>query len=133
MPFTGKIGDTLRLRDTGARHRYIILTEQNNDGNVVILNFTTASHLEWLETFTPKDNSDLFTKRCTPNYHDARLYPCSALSYVASQHPTEYVFCPEELRNRIIFGAFKSRHTPFEIIDELKKQYPNEYEKYYNP
>ena len=60
MPFSGKIGDTLRLRDTGARHRCIILTNHNNDGNVVILNFTTAKHFEWSVTFSPRDNRKLF-------------------------------------------------------------------------
>ena len=56
MSFTGKIGDTLRLQDTGARHRYIILTKPNNNKNVVIVNFTTAKHHEWFLSFSPKDN-----------------------------------------------------------------------------
>lgn len=133
MPFTGKIGDTLRLRDIGARHRYIILTEQNNDGNVVILNFTTVKHFEWSVTFQPKDNKKLFTEKCTPNYHDARLYPLSKLVKAIGRKPREYEFCPENLTLRIVIGAFQSRHTSFEIINELKRQYPQEYDRYYRP
>lgn len=131
MPFSGKIGDTVRLRDTGAKHRYIILTKPNHQGDVVILNFTTAKHFEWLVTFSPRDDKRLFTERCTPNYHDARLYPIDKITIIANNNPSEYRFCPENLTLRIIIGAFKSRHTSTEIIDELKKQYPDEYNKFY--
>ena len=79
MPFTGKIVDTLRLTDIGARHRYVILTEPNSDGNVVILNFTTSKHFEWLVTFRPIDNKKLFSVKCTPNFTDARIYPLKSL------------------------------------------------------
>ena len=130
MPFTGKAGDTLRLRDIGARHRYIILTKPNSDGDVVIANFTTAKHFEWLVTIRPSNNKELFTEKCTPNYHDACLYPLSALTKVAESHPKEYVFCPQNLTKRIINGALESRHTPIEVLEELKIQYPIEYEKY---
>ncbi len=133
MPFTGKIGDTLRLRDTGARHRYIILTNLNDDGNVVILNFTTTKHFGWSITFKPTDSNRLFTSKCTPNYHDASLYPLNALAKAIGSKPKEYEFCPENLTLRIIIGAFQSRHTPLEIIDELRKQYPDEYKNYYKP
>lgn len=132
MPFNGKIGDTLRLRDIGARHRYIILTNPNSNGNVVILNFTTAKYFEWLVTFTPKDDRDLFTRKCTPNYHDACLYPLSALFYVARQNPKDYIYCPENLTRRIVVWALQSKYISLEIIDELKKQYPDEYDKYFS-
>jgi len=131
MPFTGKVGDTLRLRDTGARHRYVILTKPNSDGKVVITNFTTAKHREWLVTFNPSDNKKLFTEKCTPNYNDALIYPLDSLAEAVKRNPKEYVFCPENLTKRIIIGALESKHTPLEIIEELKFQYPNEYKSYY--
>ena len=130
MPFSGKVGDTLLFDDIGARHRYIILTKPNTDGNVVIINFTTSQPFEWLVTFSPRDNKRLFTKKCTPNYIDARIYPLKSLLKIS---PKEYVFCPENITKRIVIGAFESRHTPLEIIDELRKQYPNEYDTYYRP
>lgn len=132
MPFTGKVGDTLRLRDIGTRHRYIILTKPNSDGNVVITNFTTAKHFEWLVTFRPRDNKELFTKKCTPNYNGARIYPLSALAKIVKRNPKNYVFCPEKLTQRIIIGALQSRYTPIEVLEELKAQYPIEYKKYCN-
>lgn len=95
MPFTGKVGDTLFLRDIGGGHQYVILTEPNKDGNVVITNFTTASHFEWLVIFRPKDNPKLFSERCTPNYHDARLYPFRALLNIAKNTHSDYAFCAE--------------------------------------
>ena len=132
MPFTGKIGDTLRLSDIGARHRYIIITNPNSAGNVVIVNVTTAKHFDWLVTFKPKDNQKLFSAKCTPNYTDARLYPIKSLSKIVKRHPREYVFCPENITKKIVIGAFQSRHTPLEIIEELGIQYPNEYKGYYS-
>jgi len=130
MPFTGKVGDTLRLRDTGASHRYIILTKPNSDGNVVITNFTTAKHFEWLVTFRPRDNRKLFKKPSTVNYNDARLYPISALTEIVKRNPKEYVFCSENLVKRIIVGALQSKYTRIEVLEELKAQYPIEYKKY---
>jgi len=130
MPFTGKVGDTLRLRDIRVRHRYIILTKPNREGNVVITNFTTAKHFEWMVTFSPRDNKKLFTKKCTPNYTDARPYPISALVEIIKRNPREYVFCPENLTRRIVIGALQSRHTSIEVLEELKAQYPIEYDKY---
>ncbi len=132
MPFTGKAGDTLRFRDIGARHRYIILTKPNSDGTVVITNFTTAKHFEWLVTFKPSDNKKLFTEKCTLNYNNARLYPISALVKIIKRNPKEYRFCPENLTQRIVIGALQSRHTSIEVLEELKAQYPIEYEKYCN-
>ena len=130
MPFTGKVGDTLRLRDIGGHHRYIILTKPNSDGNVVIANFTTARHFEWLVTFRPRDNRELFKEKSTVNYNDARIYPINVLEKIAERNPKQYKFCPENLTKRIVIGAFQSLFTPIEILEELRIQYPNEYEKY---
>ena len=130
MPFTAKVGDTLRLHDIGGHHRYVILTKPNSDGNVVIVNFTTAQPFEWLVTFSPKDNRRLFTEKCTPNYIDACIYPIDALTRSAKRNPKEYVPCPENIIKRIIRGALESKHTRIEVLEELKVQYPIEYEKY---
>jgi hypothetical protein len=130
MPFTGKIGDTLRLRDIGARHRYIILTKPNSDGNVVIANFTTAKHFEWLVTFRPRDNKKLFKEKSTVNYNDACILPLEALTKRAKRKTKSYVFCPENLTKRIIIGALQSQHTPIGVLEELRIQYPNEYKRY---
>ena len=130
MPFTGKVGDTVRLHDIGGHHRYVILTKPNSDGNVVITNFTTSKHFEWLVTFRPKDNKGLFTEKCSPNYTDAVLYPLSALKEIVKRNPKQYVYCPENLTKKIVIGALQSQHTPIEILEELKNQYPEEYEQY---
>ena len=131
MPFTGKVGDTLFLGDTGGRHRYVILTEPNNDGNVVITNFTTASHFEWNVVFRPKDNKQLFTERCTPNYHDARFYPFSGLLKIAQSTHAVYAFCARHHIKKIVTGALQSNHTPLEILRELAAQYPKLISKWY--
>lgn len=130
MPFSGKVGDTLPLRDIGGGHRYVILTNPNSAGDVVIVNFTTAKHCEWNVTFTPRTNGKLFTEKCTPNYNDARLYPISVLGKIAKRNPKKYVFCPDNLIRRIIKGALQSKYRRGEILRELKAQYPTEYSKY---
>jgi len=131
MPFTGKVGDTLRLRDTGARHRYVILTSPNGDGDVIIANFTTAKHHEWFVSFKPRGNKDLFTQRCTVNYTNAGFYPLDALKRVAEHNLGEYVFCPLDITNKIITGAFQSRYIALEIVEELKSKHPQVAKNYY--
>jgi len=126
MPFTGKVGDTLFLSDIGGGHRRVILTKPNDDGKVVITNFTTASHFDWNVVFRPRDNRRLYTERCTPNYHDMQLYPLSALLKIAQKNPTDYVFCARRDTQKIVNGALQSYHPSLEILEELAVQYPEE-------
>ncbi|MCX6011551.1 MAG: hypothetical protein NT134_04780 [Chloroflexi bacterium] len=131
MPFTGKVGDTLYLGDIGGRHRYIIISKPNSDGNVIIANFTSATYWrEWVVTFTPKHSKRLFDRKTTVNYADARIKPVSKLVEEAKYRPEKYEFCPENLVKKIVIGALQSRFTQIEILEELKIQYPSEYEKY---
>ena len=131
MPFTGKVGDTLLLRDIGVRHRYVILTKPNSDGNVVVVNFTSASpRKECFVTFRPKDDKRLFNKKTTVNYTDARILPVKALIDKAKRNPRDYVFCSENHIKKIVIGALQSQFTPIEILEELGIQYPNEYKRY---
>ena len=131
MSFSGKVGDTLRLADTGRGHRYVILTKPNSDGNVVVVNFTSASYLkEWLVTFRPKDNKRLFIKQTTVDYSFARIVPVEKLGVEAKCNPNDYVFCPENLAEKIVTGAFQSQFTRIEVLTELSVQYPDEYRRY---
>lgn len=135
MPFTCKVGDTLLIPDTrGTRHhRYIILTKPNKDGNVVLVNFTSARYWkDWPLTFTPKDDKLLFTTKTTVNYADAFICSAQRLRNIAQKRPQDYRFCAENHVKRIIIKALESRHTPIEVLEELKAQYPSEYEKYCN-
>jgi hypothetical protein len=52
------------------------------------------------------------------------------LTEIAKRKPREYVFCPEDITSRIIIGALQSKYTSLEILEELKGQYPVEYERY---
>jgi hypothetical protein len=133
MPFTCKIGDTLRISDSGGRHHYVILTNSNSDGNVVVVNFTTARYWkEWIVDFTKKDNRKLFKKKTTVNYADARIISAKKLLAIANRKSIDdYIYCAENIIKEIIIGAFQSQFTPIEIIEELSIQYPNEYKKHY--
>jgi len=131
MPFTGKIGDTLRLTDVGGHHRYVILTKPDINGNVVIANFTSAKYWkEWLVTFTQRDDKQLFDRKTTVNYADAHILPVNTLIDEAKRKPRDYEFCTENHVRRIVIGAFQSQHTPIGILEGLRIQYPNEYERY---
>jgi hypothetical protein len=133
MPFTCKVGDTLRLSDRGGSHHYVILTNSNSDGNVVVVNFTTARYWkEWIVQFTRKDNRKLFKKKTTVNFADARIISASKLLAIAKLKSTvDYNYCAENITKEIIIGAFQSQFTPIEVIVELGIQYPDEYESYY--
>lgn len=127
MPFTGKVGDTFLMDDPGGRHRYVILTKPNND-RVVMTNWTTAKHHDWQVVFLPKHNHNLFTKRCTPNYHDIAFY---SLPRIKQRTISDYAFCPEDLLRKVIIGAFSSQHTPIGVLEELKSQYLSLAAEYY--
>lgn len=131
MPFSGKPGDTLFLDDTGDGHWYTILTKPNSDGNVVTVNFTTASHFPWLVVLRPKDNPKLFSERCTPNYIDARFRSVNKLAAIANRNPRQYRFCHGNDTKRIIIGAMQSQDTKQELLDELETQYPDIANKYF--
>lgn len=134
MPFNGKVGDTFHLTDTGGSHRYVILTKQNSDGNVVIVNFTSARYWkEWLVTFTPKDDRDLFVvPKTTVNYADAHIVPFRILiDRVEQKSKSDYKFCAENHVRKIVVGAFQSKLTPIEVLTELSIQYPNECRRHY--
>jgi len=135
VPFTCKIGDTLRLSDRGGSHHYVILTKPNSDGNVVIVNFTAARYWkEWKVYFTKKDNKKLFSKKTTVNYADARIISAKESLSIASHNSKskdDYNYCDENIIEKIVIGAFQSQFTPIEIIVELSNQYPNEYERHY--
>lgn len=131
MSFTCKVGDTLFLSDIGGSHRYLIITNPNSAGNVVLVNFTSAKYWkEWLVTFSPRDDKGLFDRKTTVNYADARICPAERLRKEAQKRPRSYEFCAENHVKRIVIGALQSRHTPIEVLRELKTQYPIEYKKY---
>src|SRR4030066_847539 len=79
MPFTCKIGDSFYLPDIGGRHRYVILTNPNSDGKVVIVNFTDSGNVESPVIFNPKDDKMLFSKRTAVYYAYAKLFPAAKL------------------------------------------------------
>ncbi len=133
MPFTGKVGDTLCLDDSGEGHRYIILTKPNEKHNVVLINFTSATYWkEWMVTFKPKDDKLLFKKKTTVNYANAQIIPVKKLIDKARRKPNDYLFCSVYHTKKIIIGAFQSQFIPTEILDELSKQYPDESKRYLN-
>ncbi len=134
MPFTGKVGDTLHISDSGGGHRYVIITEPNDDDEAVLVNFTSTRI--WKDNsavFHPRDDKHLFKVETSVRFSDASLVPVDELKEKAKtrKNKKEYLYCSENNIKRIVKGAFQSDFTPIEIIEELKTQYPDEYDKYY--
>ena len=129
MPDTCEIGDSFYITDYRDRHRYVIITKPNNDGKVVLVNFTSvAAHKECVVVFQPKDDLGLFKTPTTVAYKYAQLADISKLTRYRNDG---YQHCQPEHTKRIIEGAFQSQFIPIDITIELKKQYPIEYKKYY--
>jgi hypothetical protein len=126
MPFTGKVGDTLYLSDSGGHHRYIILTQPNKNNKVVLVNFTSKKYWkEWIVTFNPSEDKALFKQKTTVNYADAQIVSVDKLIRRAKARPkSEYLFCSNMHTSRIIAGAFQSTLIPNEVLDELTRHYP---------
>jgi hypothetical protein len=121
MPFTGKVGDSFKFPDAGGKHRYIIITTPNEDGNVVIINFTSdRSWKDTTTTFSPRDDKDIFSGHTVVNYNDARLVSLKHLLkvYKKSRNP-EYKFCNTRIMERIIDGALRTKFIPQNIQNEI--------------
>ena len=80
MPDTCEVGDSFYITDYRDRHRWVIITQPNSDGKVVLVNFTgVASHKECVVLFQPKDDLELFTKLTTVAYDYAWFADTSKL------------------------------------------------------
>jgi hypothetical protein len=131
MPFTGKRGDSFYLPDGGGHHRYVILTNPDSNGKVVVINFTDAQNpTDCPVIFNPKDDPKLFTKRTTINCAYAQVISVAKLK---ASKIDRWEMCQLNNVKQAVIGAFRSQHTPTFIIDALKVQYPNEYNQYFTP
>lgn len=135
MPFTGKVGDTLHIPDVWGGHRYIVLTEPNNDGKVVIVNFTSfRPGKECPVLFRPKDNKHIFRQLTTISCADADIVTVESLVREAKNNfPGYYAPCSLLVTHKVVVGTLKSQLTKIEVLDELGTQYPDEYNKYVTP
>jgi len=124
MPFSCKVGDSFYLSDAGGRHRYVIITQPNDNGDVVVVNFTDARNIDCNLTFTPQDDGRLFKIPTTVYYAYARTMSAQKLSNITIDG---YQPCRTNNINKIIEGAFQNLDTPLYIIEELKNQYPSIY------
>lgn len=132
MPFSGKPGDSIFIDDLGGGHRYVVLTKPDSNDRVRIVNFTADEFgKDCTVTFKPKHHRKLFIKPTVVNYRGARPMSLSKLESEAAKTNSEYIYCPANIFNEIILGAFKSNFTPTGIQAELEKQYPNIAEEYY--
>ena len=130
MPFDCKVGDVAHIYDWGGGHWYVVLTTPNKNGKVVRVNFTSSrGQVDGGRVFTPSDNKSLFEFPSIVPYRRAQIYPCGAFRDEANRSDVlnKYKFCPHDIMEQIIEDAFKSQHTKGDVIEELKTQYPKEY------
>ena len=134
MPFDCKVGDIIFISDSGGGHRYVVLTNPNKDGCLVIVNFTSATgRTRDGKIFTSSDDRNLFEWPTVVPYKRARLYSVTSLRDEVNRRDvvSDYKLCPPSVMAQIIKDAFKSQHTKSNVIEELGAHYPKEYEQYY--
>lgn len=132
MPFNGKPGDSILIDDPGGGHRYVILTKPNSNGEVIIANFTADKFgKDPAVKFGRRHPSRLFSKPTAVNYSSAYKIDIEKLKSEAAKPGCRYRYCPADVINRIILGAFQSNFTPTGIQSELEIQYPDIAEEYY--
>jgi hypothetical protein len=135
MPFTGKVGDTLYLSDSGGSHRYVIITRPNDNNEVILVNFTSTKLWKDNSTiFRPRDDKHIFTVETSVRFSNAYLVSVDELIELSNSefNKRKYRYCSENNIARIVKGALQSDFTPYGIIEELKIRYPDEYERYYH-
>jgi len=132
MPFDGKVGDSILIDDSGGGHRYVILTKPDSNDEVVIVNFTTDRFgKDSAVIFGRRHHSKLFSKRTGVNYPYAYKIDIGKFKSEAAKSDCRYRYCPADVINRIILGAFQSNFTPTGIQAELETQYPDIAKEYY--
>ena len=134
MSFCCRVGDSIFLNDKGGGHRYVVISEPNQNKCVVIVNFTSASgSIDRTVTFTRSDDKNLFDHPTNVNFKLARMISTEKLIREANRQDTvnHYISCSEEIIKKIVIGAFQSQFTPIEIINELGVQYLDDYNKHY--
>jgi hypothetical protein len=132
MPFNGKPGDSIFIDDPGGGHRYVILTEPDSNNQVVIVNFTADKFgKDPAVIFGRHHRSKLFSKPTAVNYPSAYKIDVTKLESEAEKPNCKYGYCPADMLNRIILGAFQSNFTPTGIQTELEAQYPDIAKDYY--
>lgn len=132
MPFNGKVGDSIVIDDIGGGHRYVILTEPNGNGEVVIVNFTAYKFgKDPTVKFGRRHPSKLFSKPTVVSYPHAYKIDIAKFKSEAARPGCKYRYCPADMINRILLGAFQSDFTPTGIQAELETQYPDIAKEYY--
>ena len=134
MSFDCKVGDTAFIDDVGGGHRYVVLTNPNKDDCVVIVNFTSATgRIDDGKIFTSSDDRNLFEWPTVVSYKRAKLFPVTSLRDEVNRRDvvSDYKLCSPNIMAQIIKDAFKSQFTKGDVIEELKTQYPKEYNLYY--
>jgi len=135
MAFSAKVGETFYLKDNpnSPSHLYVILTQPDNKGKVVVANFTSAKLGKQRHVlFTPRDDGRLFNKDTTVQYTDARLMDREILIKHVKDDPNKVgIDCPMDIVRGVVIGAFKAKQSPNKVLKELEKQYPDLYKKYY--
>ena len=124
MPFSCKIGDSFYLKTNSVNpsHRHVIITSRNNDGQVVLVNFTSFHNSkECCVIFYPKDCRDLFECPTTVAYGRALLLFGDGLKNYAGNN---YRYCELNIVKEIIKGAFLSTELAPYFLEEIKRQYP---------
>jgi len=121
MPFSCKIGDSFYLPDDNGRHRWVIITKPNSDGNIVIVNFTDADNVGCSIIFRPGEHNP-FTLRTTIFCGKATLV---LESKVKPLRVKDYFFFSERQVERIVKHLIGCSHTLPDILAELETQYPN--------
>lgn len=134
MSFGCKVGDTIFMLDSGGGHRYVVLTNPNEDGCVVVANFTSAtSRISDGKIFTRNDDRNLFECPTIVHYRRVRILSVNKLKREAKRNDivSDYKLCSPNIMEQIIKDAFKSQFIKGNVIKELRAHYPKEYEQYY--
>ena len=128
MAFLGQVGDTFTLRDNPPyKNLYVILTNPNEDGQVVVVSFTKP--LKMVQSYiilTPKHDGELFKYNTTVRYTDADLRDQKRLvDYIAEHADRAKKACPLDIIREIVTCAFKAKQSPIKVLEELARQYPD--------
>lgn len=110
--------ESFRLRDEGAKHCYFVISKEDSDGNVLVVNRSTYRGLKMDDPtciLSPGDHPSV-TQTSYIVYRYAKIMKYTD---VLKLNPVKDVSL--ELYERIRKGVIESEHTPMNIVDYFNK------------
>ncbi len=129
MIFSGKVGDTFRLKNRYKYSEYwVILSIPDINGEVVVGMIVNQIKQQQIYVSLDQKDGKLFRGTKTVRFSDLNFMSQKIIIRYAQKNPDMCGdFCYPDTIKKIISGAFLAQQSPPRVMAFLQEQYPNIY------